>query len=45
MTYTASNGHRMIAITNHEDRNGDRVWDFWNAQHSPTCPCLTSEDW
>ena len=45
MTYTAASGHLMIAVTTHDDRSGNRVWDYWNAAHSPVCPCLTSEDW
>lgn len=45
MTYYATNGHKMTAITQHEDSKGRLVWDYWNAQHSPMCPCLTSEDW
>lgn len=44
-TYTAANGHQMTVISTHTDRNGIEVPDSWNAGHSATCPCLTSEDW
>jgi hypothetical protein len=44
-TYTAANGHQMTIVTTHTDTQGREVPDYWNATHSATCPCLTSEDW
>lgn len=45
MTYTAANGHKMTAVSTHTDKEGREVPDYWNAAHSNTCPCHTSEDW
>lgn len=45
MTYFAANGHKMTAVSTHVDKDGHAVPDQWNAHHSNTCPCLTSEDW
>lgn len=45
MTYIAASGHKMATVSTHADQGGQEVPDYWNAAHSPTCPCLTSEDW
>jgi hypothetical protein len=44
-TYTATNGHQMAIVSTRTDAQGHEVPDYWNAMHSTTCSCLTSEDW
>jgi hypothetical protein len=43
--YTAANGHKMIVTSTHTDKDGNEAPDYWNAHHSPTCPCHQSTDW